>query len=75
MRRGAEVGSLLFALILVGCAAAPPPVYISGPTVPDHAPARPTTRATVPRAAPKPPEPRLNDIERELRALRDRLPD
>lgn len=79
MRRGAEMGSLLFFLILAGCAAAPaPPVYITGPPVPNDAAQRQTTRASTPRARAKAPavtKDRLDAIEQELRGLRDRLPD
>jgi hypothetical protein len=68
--------------LLAACAASPPPptTYISGPIVPDDeqvmARAHSGGRNLMAPAPAVPPEiiDDLNDIERQLRALRDQLP-
>lgn len=73
--------ALAGAALLAACAASPPPpVYISGPIVPDNQfaeRAHPSwgRNLIAPPAAPTPPgiADQLDDIEQQLRTLRDQL--
>lgn len=60
-------------ILLLGCAAQPAEV-VSSPPVPDP-PRRHSSRPALLRPPPSAmtPDPKLDDVERELRALRDRL--